>query len=443
MIRRPPRSTLFPYTTLFRSPGESPFVEEKRPFPKPLPISDLVLLDRERCILCARCTRFADEVAGDPLIQFVERGAEMQVLTFPTEPFRSYFSGNTVQICPVGALLASPYRFRARPWDLSSVESSCQLCSVGCRVALQSSADRLVRVLGVDSDPVNHGWLCDKGRFAFDFIHASDRITEPQVPGPGSLSDGGGRAEATWPEALDAAAAGLAGALERGGPQAVAVIGGARGTNEDAYAWARFAKGVLKTDNVDCQVGDGLPAEVVTGLPRARLSDCDGARAIVLLAPDLKEELPVAYLRLRRAAVDLKVPLIEISAIGTGLTRYATVALRHLPGEAASLALRLAALAAVTSSPADSTGDTWRSSATGGVAEERHLSDWAAEPSAPPAAEPGAVSSRADDSEAELAAAAALLRGDPRDERPGIVILGRPSLAEPAHATAAAAAALR
>ncbi|HEU5449241.1 MAG TPA: 2Fe-2S iron-sulfur cluster-binding protein, partial [Acidimicrobiia bacterium] len=231
-------------------PGESRFVEEKRHFAKPIPISDLVLLDRERCILCARCTRFADEVAGDPLIQFVERGAEMQVLTFPNQPFISYFSGNTVQICPVGALLAAPYRFRARPWDLSSVETSCQLCSLNCRVALQSSADRLVRTLGVDSEPLNHGWLCDKGRFAFDYVHHPDRIVEPQVRGID-----GQRVEGPWPEALDAAASGLAGALDRGGPTSVAVIGGARGTNEDAYTWARFAKGVLKTDNVDCQVG--------------------------------------------------------------------------------------------------------------------------------------------------------------------------------------------
>ncbi len=346
-------------------PGESRFVEEKRHFAKPIPISDLVLLDRERCILCARCTRFADEVAGDPLIQFVERGAEMQVLTFPNQPFISYFSGNTVQICPVGALLAAPYRFRARPWDLSSVETSCQLCSLNCRVALQSSADRLVRTLGVDSEPLNHGWLCDKGRFAFDYVHHADRIVEPQVRGID-----GQRVEGSWPEALDAAAAGLAGALDRGGPSSVAVIGGARGTNEDAYAWARFAKGVLRTDNVDCQVGDGLPAEVVTGMPRACLSDCDTARAIVLLAPDLKEELAVTYLRVKRAAVDLKVPLIEISPVATGLTRYATRVVTGVEG------------------------------------------------------------------------AIAFLKLQEGDERPVIVILGRPSLAEPADATVAAAAAL-
>ncbi|MDQ1508152.1 MAG: NADH-quinone oxidoreductase subunit, partial [Actinomycetota bacterium] len=471
-------------------PGESRFVEEKRHFAKPLPISDLVLLDRERCILCARCTRFADEVAGDALIQFVERGAEMQVLTFPNQPFTSYFSGNTVQICPVGALLAAPYRFRARPWDLSSVESSCQLCSVGCRVALQSSADRLVRSLGVDSEPVNHGWLCDKGRFGFDFIHAADRITEPQA-----LPVGGARCEGTWPEALDAAAAGLAGALERGGPSSVAVIGGARGTNEDAYAWARFAKGVLKTDNVDCQVGDGLPAEVVCGLPRARLSDCDGARAIVLLGPDLKEEVPVAYLRVKRAAVDLKVPLIEISAVGTGLTRYATASLRHLPGEAGSLAERLAAMVSAAApaaagvptpagepspAPAESgPGPAAESAATPAAAtpgvsaaESTAVSGATAppetagpsapaEPPAAPAAEsaaapvepaavspatepaqPGTLSSPGPVADDELAAVAALLRGEPGDERPVIVILGRPSVAEPADATVAAASAL-
>ncbi|HET9772386.1 MAG TPA: NADH-quinone oxidoreductase subunit NuoG, partial [Acidimicrobiia bacterium] len=381
-------------------PGESRFVEEKRHFAKPIAISDLVLLDRERCILCARCTRFADEVAGDPLIQFVERGAEMQVLTFPDQPFTSYFSGNTVQICPVGALLASPYRFRARPWDLSSVETSCQQCSLGCRIALQSSADRLVRALGVDSEPLNHGWLCDKGRFAFDYVHHADRIVEPQVRGVD-----GSREQASWPESLDAAAAGLAGALERGGPSSIGVIGGARGTNEDAYAWARLAKGVLKTDNVDCQVGDGLPAAVVNGMPRARLSDCDTARAIVVLAPDLKEELAVTYLRVKRAAVDLKVPLIEISPVGTGLTRYARVALRPLPGETDALAQRLAAL--IGSASSDD------------------------QPPATPAAD------------AELEAAAALLRGEPGDERPVVVILGRPSLAEPAAGTVAAAAALR
>ena len=133
-------------------------------------------LDRERCILCDRCTRFADEVAGDKLIHFISRGNDTQVMTFPDEPFVSYFSGNTVQICPVGALTAKPYRFKARPWDLSQQESTCTTCSVGCRTVVQSSRDELLRYQGVDSDPVNWGWLCDRGRFNFEAVNSDLRL---------------------------------------------------------------------------------------------------------------------------------------------------------------------------------------------------------------------------------------------------------------------------
>ncbi|MGA0878715.1 MAG: 2Fe-2S iron-sulfur cluster-binding protein, partial [Ilumatobacteraceae bacterium] len=162
-------------------PGESRFIEEKRHYEKPIAISELVLLDRERCILCDRCTRFADEVAGDALIHFISRGNNTQVQTFPDEPFSSYFSGNTVQICPVGALTAKPYRFKARPWDLEKTESTCTTCAVGCRITVESSRDELVRYQGVDSDPVNHGWLCDKGRFAFEAIKSDGRLEQPLV----------------------------------------------------------------------------------------------------------------------------------------------------------------------------------------------------------------------------------------------------------------------
>jgi NADH-quinone oxidoreductase subunit G len=160
-------------------PGESRFVDEKRHFEKPIPISDLVFLDRERCILCDRCTRFASEVAGDPLISFTGRGNETQVLTFPDQPFSSYFSGNTVQICPVGALTAKPYRFKARPWDLDEVESTCTSCAVGCRVVIQSSRNRVLRYMGVDIDSVNWGWLCDKGRFDFEAVGSDERLATP------------------------------------------------------------------------------------------------------------------------------------------------------------------------------------------------------------------------------------------------------------------------
>jgi NADH-quinone oxidoreductase subunit G len=322
--------------TLAFGPGESRFVEEKRHFEKPVPISDLVLLDRERCIQCGRCTRFAAEIAGDPMIDFGERGGNTQVITYPHEPFSSYFSGNTVQICPVGALTASAYRFRARPWDLQTVETSCQTCSVGCRGALQSTSNRIVRFLGVDSEAVNQGWLCDKGRYGYEWVHSAERVRAPMVRKHGEM------VEVSWPEALDAAAAGLRDALDTKGPSSIALLGGARGTNEDAYVWARFAKSVLGTDNVDAQLGDGLPAEVVLGLPGATIADLDHARAVVLVAPDLREELPVLHLRVRRAAVELGVPVIEIAPRATGLTRDVTAVLRHAPGEAGAMAEQFA-----------------------------------------------------------------------------------------------------
>lgn len=321
--------------TVAFGPGESRFVEEKRHFEKPIPISELVLLDRERCIQCARCTRFAEEIAGEPLIQFVERGNQIQVLTFPDQPFRSYFSGNTVQICPVGALTAKPYRFRARPWDLEQTESTCTSCAVGCRVLVQSSSDRVTRKLGIDSDPVNQGWLCDKGRFDYEAFQSERRLVAPLV------RDGDGLAETTWGEALARVADGIRRALDDHGPAAVGFIGGARLPNEDAYAWGKLARAVVGTDNVDCQLGDGLPAEVVLGLPRATIDEACSAGAVVLLAPDLREELPVLYLRLRQAAVDRGVPLIEITPAATSLSRHAAVRLGYRPGEVALLARAL------------------------------------------------------------------------------------------------------
>ncbi len=317
--------------TLAYGPGETRFVEEKRHFEKPLPISELVLLDRERCIQCSRCTRFAADVAGEAQIDFVGRGELLQIGTFPELPFTSYFSGNTVQICPVGALTAAPYRFTARPWDLDQVESTCTTCALGCRVAVQSSANRLTRLLGIDVDPVNHGWLCDKGRFVAEAVNRDDRLTEPLVRKGGEL------VPVSWHEALETAADGLVRVRDAAGAAAVAVVGGARLTNEGAYVWSRVAKGVLGTDSVDAQVGDGLPAEVVLGLPRATIDEAASAPTVVLLAGDVREELPVLFLRLRAAAVSGGSRLVELSPQATSLTPYAACSLRYGPGDAAAL----------------------------------------------------------------------------------------------------------
>jgi len=322
--------------TMAYGPGESRMVEEKRHKEKPIPISDLVLLDRERCILCDRCTRFAKEVAGDPLIHFIHRGNNTEVNTFPDEPFASYFSGNTVQICPVGALTASPYRFKARPWDLETTESTCTQCSVGCRISIDSSRDQVQRFAGVDVDPVNWGWLCDKGRFSHEAVTSEARLAEPLV------RQGDELVPARWADALNRSAD----ALRAASPQSIGVVGGARLTNEDAYAWAKLAKGVLGTDNVDAQLGDGLPAEVVLGLPRATIDQvCAPGGTVLLIGPDPKEELPVLFLRLRHAAVEDGATLIEVSPRTTGLTSLAAASLQPRPGEVGDLVRALVATA--------------------------------------------------------------------------------------------------
>jgi NADH-quinone oxidoreductase subunit G len=297
-------------------PGESRYIEEKRHFEKPIPISDLVLLDRERCILCDRCTRFADEVAGDALIHFTNRGNDTQITTFADEPFVSYFSGNTVQICPVGALTAKPYRFKARPWDLEQTESTCTTCSVGCRTVVQSSHDELLRYQGVDSDPVNWGWLCDRGRFNFEAVNSPDRLSSPMVRVDDKLQP------TTWNAALARAAELISEAKAAGGAGSIAVLGGARGTNEDAYAWARLAHDVIGTPHVYPQMGDGGQINLL-GFDRATIDEAANAATIILIAPDLKEELPVLYLRLRDAVQKRRSRIIEFAQKHSGLTAQA------------------------------------------------------------------------------------------------------------------------
>ena len=314
--------------TIAYGPGESRFVEEKRHYEKPIPISDLVHLDRERCILCDRCTRFADEIAGDPLIQFTERGNSTQVLTFPDEPFSSYFSGNTVQICPVGALTAAPYRFKARPWDLEETESTCTTCSMGCRISVQSSRNELVRYLGVDVESVNHGWLCDKGRFNFEAINSDERLTTPLVRDQDNQRQLLGT---DWGSALAAAAA----AISQAGPQGIGIIGGSRLTNEDAYAWSKIARSVIGTDNIDAQLGDGLPAELVLGLPQATIADACEADTTLIIGPDLKEELAILHLRLRGAATKGRTKVVQIGPTATGSDSYTQRSIRCQAGEAA------------------------------------------------------------------------------------------------------------
>ena len=330
--------------TLAHGSGETRFIEEKRHFVKPIEIGELVLLDRERCIQCARCTRFSAEVSGDTEIAFSGRGEFIEVAPSPTVPFDSTFSGNTVQICPVGALTAKPYRFSARPWDLEQVESTCTTCSLGCRVAVQSSGNRLTRVLGVDSEPVNHGWLCDKGRFTLDSIDGNEasmdplsaltRIREPLVRVDGVLTP------TTWGEALERAAALLQEAAKS--PHGAGAIGGAALTNEGAFAWERFVRGVLGSDNLDAQYGDGLDGALLQSLPRATIDEAAHARVVVTLTGDLREELPVLFLRLRENFIKRQNALVEFAFGPSALHAQANVAMPVRPGEVHLVAQALA-----------------------------------------------------------------------------------------------------
>ena len=273
--------------------SETRFEGEKRTYEKPINISSQVLLDRERCVLCARCTRFSEEIAGDPFITLNERGALQQVGIYENQPFESYYSGNTVQICPVGALTGASYRFRARPFDLVSVNSACEHCASGCDLRTDIRRGKTLRRLAGDDPAANQEWNCDKGRWAFKYLTTRERVKSPLVRG----SDGELH-EASWPEALAAAAAGLKG-------KRVGVLTGGRLTHEDAYGYSKFARVALGTNDIDFRARPHSDEErdflaaVVTDLNTSYL-DIDKADHVVLLSFEPEEESPIVFLRVYR-----------------------------------------------------------------------------------------------------------------------------------------------
>ena len=315
---------------------ETRFDDVKRTFPKPIPISSEVLLDRERCVLCARCTRFSQQIAGDPFIELLERGALQQVGIAPGEPFSSYFSGNTVQICPVGALTSTAYRFRARPFDLVSSPSACEHCASGCSQRTDHRRGKVLRRLAGDDPEVNEEWNCDKGRWAFTYAGVGDRITTPQI-----REEDGKLRSASWSEALRVAAIGLAAAAGRAG-----VLVGGRSTVEDAYAYSKFARMVLNTNDIDFRVRPHTDEEAaflaseVAGQPMAvTYTDLEKAPAVLLAGFEPEEESPIVFLRLRKAARKNGVQVLAVAPFATrGLTKMSGRLIRTAPGgEAAAL----------------------------------------------------------------------------------------------------------
>ncbi len=277
--------------TMAYGPGESRFVEEKRHFEKPINISEIILLDRERCILCARCTRFSDEISGDPLIEFIQRGNKTEVNTFPNEPFKSYFSGNTVQICPVGALTSTSYRFKARPWDLKSTRSTCNGCPTGCSIELNSSQNKMLRILGVDNDAVNQGWMCDKGRYNFEYLNSDSRLKTPLKMMEDELVEI--EIQDVYSELTE---------FINDRQTKVNFLLGSNLTNEDYVAFREFSKTISQSET-SFYLNDDLLYKGFFGdnTELAKIDDLNSSDAIVVWAEDLKEKLPVLYLRIRQA----------------------------------------------------------------------------------------------------------------------------------------------
>ena len=333
--------------TYKHGPGSSRYIEPKRTYEKALAISDLVVLDRERCVLCWRCVRFSDEVAGDAFIQLVDRGPGTQILTFNDEPFDSYFSGNTIQICPVGALTSKPYRFVSRPWDLTSAPSVCAYCSVGCPITNEARGDSLVRCQALPNENVNDFWICDKGRFGYHYADSDERLTSPLV-----RNEADEFVDTSWGDALGSIAAKLKDA------STVGVVAGGHLTTEDAWAISKLAKEVLGTRDLDSRVQDeGAPYERALGLSsaagsNATINDLERAGTIVWVGPDPKETLPVLYLKLCKAVVDLKAKLVVVSPRRLSLDVFATHVIRTEAGKEAEAIARLTS----DDTPSDVTG---------------------------------------------------------------------------------------
>jgi NADH-quinone oxidoreductase subunit G len=272
--------------------GKSRFVEPKRHFVKPLELSPTIAIDRERCILCYRCVRFSQEISEDYQLVLLERGAHSYVSTFDGQPYVAPFSGNIVELCPVGALTSRNYRFRARPWDVEDAGSVCTLCPAQCNVSLTVRDERVLRVLARDHAEVDDGWLCDRGRFAYPKL-GEDRITEPLI------RDGGELRPVSWERALEEAAS----RLKRAGAATGAIAGGGA-TNEEGFLLARLLREGLGSPHIDSRVAGALPLELHHALAepalQAHVSDLEFAHAVLIIETDPIEDAPILDLRLRK-----------------------------------------------------------------------------------------------------------------------------------------------
>jgi NADH-quinone oxidoreductase subunit G len=306
--------------------GRSRFIEPKRHFEKPLELSPLVAIDRERCILCYRCVRFSQEISEDYQLVFQERGAHTFVGTFDGHPYVAPFSGNITELCPVGALTSQPYRFRARPWDIEGAGGVCTLCPAQCNVTFTVRDERVLRVLGRDHADVDDGWLCDKGRFAYQAIHVDERITQPMV------RDGGQLRPVSWERALDEAAAGL----RRAGGR-VGVLAGGGATNEEGHLLQHVARTGLGTHDLDSRTFDVSGRDELLALNdpalQATVADLEFAHTVLVLGTEPVDDIPILDLRIRKGVRRHRVKLAVATARPSSLDGNAQQVLRFAPGD--------------------------------------------------------------------------------------------------------------
>jgi NADH-quinone oxidoreductase subunit G len=314
--------------------GTSRFIEPKRHFVKPLELSPLIAIDRERCILCYRCVRFSQEISEDYQLVLLERGAHSYVSTFDGHPYVAPFSGNIVELCPVGALTSRAYRFRARPWDIEDAGSVCTLCPAQCNVTFTVRDERVMRVLAREHDEVDDGWLCDKGRFAYQSIHVDERITRPLV------RDGGELRPVTWERALGEAAAGL----RRAGTHSAALVGG-QSTSEEGLLLARLLREGLGSEHLDTLAGvdPGELHRLAEPDLQATVPDLEFAHTVLVIGTEPVRDVPILDLRIRKGVRRHGVKLAVASSAASTLDPSAKLALRYAPGGGAPFLQALAA----------------------------------------------------------------------------------------------------
>jgi NADH-quinone oxidoreductase chain G len=323
--------------TLRHGPGGTRFDLYKRHYSKPIPVSDRVMLDRERCILCQRCTRFSSEISMDNGLVMISRGYKMEVGTAPDHAFDSIFSGNTVEMCPVGALTASAYRFKARPWELKRIPSVCNNCSVGCNARIDVRVDKVMRLMSRTNDAIDDGWLCDRGRWGFEFVNSAERLSTPLIRRNGQLQ------AATWSEAFFMIATRLQEITTKHGAKAIGGIGSTRTTNEETYLFQKLLRDVIGTPNIDHHHGyfPG-PRDSMTGKPwmmTNSIAEIEQASHIVLIAADPYQRQPILNLRIKKA-MKAGAKIYIVNANETELDRFATQKIT-VPAHGAGAAARM------------------------------------------------------------------------------------------------------